>query len=706
MVFSIIMGMCVLGADAYVLNGLLHQRADALQLALTAIFALSVFGLWLWGYYRALCFLNLYAREEAAIPQAATALTSFAQDVNVHAKAGDWRAPPSLAAAPLLDRRLKQITLALRRGAPLLSGDMSDSEERHFPGPERELRTYMDIVLNTGIAGTFVSILMTLGQPQGLTAETLLTHVGPGMTSGLAAVIANIGLRLCHRALQDEQDALAAHVEDALNESLLCSLPKSVTSPEDRLVSATERVIDDTQGMIVHALDKQNVATQKILADQSTQIDAVLKEYALTVGQILTRQVQQPIHQIAVNTEALATQAGELVRHSGTWAETTADLKAAHLAFLKMHREAHERHEASMSELFTRYRESLDTFLETAKEANRAGMAENHEIYRRQLKDHEAAVASLLNSFQERFATLQAQQEAVHRRLTDAALESFGTAVETRLAAIEQRVAATLGGVEARLPDAVRMGINDALGQTVLLLDAVREQAAGLTHTVAQVSHNADRQLLAYERWQERAAGVQSRLEQVVIDGQAAQSEMISRWHITASEALERVRTTFIAAGDEAQSGYASLSAALAPLRNTLDGLQQSTQQLHTALADLSPLVVAAQVTLGEASPSLNEMVSACHEINTALANLSSSTTLLLDSARSAHEDVIREARETNGDLRALTESVGVAAARCGDAAAAISTLASRAGLVSDGHVLSSIVMTSQPDEASDSAIS
>src|SRR5207244_1112999 len=112
----------------------------------------------------------------------------------------------------------------VQRGASPSAGDLAESEERKLSGPERELRMYMDITLNLGIAGTFVAILVTLGQPQGLTAETLLAHVGPGMTSGLAAVIANIGLRLCHRALQDEQDHLAQRVDDTLAESLLARI--------------------------------------------------------------------------------------------------------------------------------------------------------------------------------------------------------------------------------------------------------------------------------------------------------------------------------------------------------------------------------------------------------------------------------------------------------------------------------------------------
>ena len=50
MLFSAVTGLCVLGADGYVLNGLLHQRADAGQIALGCVFALLVFALWLWGY--------------------------------------------------------------------------------------------------------------------------------------------------------------------------------------------------------------------------------------------------------------------------------------------------------------------------------------------------------------------------------------------------------------------------------------------------------------------------------------------------------------------------------------------------------------------------------------------------------------------------------------------------------------------------------
>ena len=520
MLFSALMGLCVLGADIYVLNGLLHQHADGNQIAYASVFALVVFVLWLWGFYRSWRFLNLYSREESAIPEVASKLTELAQDVEQHVKDGSRTAPKPLSAdTPLLDRRIKQTWRALRRGAPLLSSDMADTEERCFPGPEREIRSYMDIALNVGIAGTFVSILVTLVQPQGLTADTLLAHIGPGMTSGLAAVIANVGLRLCHRAVQDEQDMLAARVEDTVADYFISSLPRSVTSPEDRLVSSNEQLAQDTQDILEYTLAKQNAATQKTLTEQAVLSEGLLKEHARLIGEILTRQIQLPIQQVAAHIAALAEQ-------SGIWAATAADMKAAHTDFLGMHREAHVRHEAAMAALFAQFSESLTAFLEVARQANHVTMIEMQEASGRLIQDHATAAANHLVTFREQFVVMSAEQEAAHRRITDAALVSLGGAIDTNLATVEERIASTLSMIEDRLPDKLRDGVKDGLGETVALIVALREQAADLTHSVAQVSGNADRQLLAYERWQERANAVQTQLEQVVIAAQAAQSRL------------------------------------------------------------------------------------------------------------------------------------------------------------------------------------
>ncbi|MCW3096381.1 MAG: hypothetical protein JWL77_1999 [Chthonomonadaceae bacterium] len=584
LLFSALMGLCVLGSEGYVLSGLIRQHAETSQILFASVFALIVFAVWLWGFFRSVRFLSMYAREEAALPQAKTALVSLAQQV----EAGKWDRQSMAAGTPLLDRRLTHVWRALQRGAPLLSADMGESEDRHFPGPEREIRTYMDIALNVGIAGTFVSILITLGQPQGLTADTLLAHVGPGMTSGLAAVIANIGLRLCHRAVQDEQDLLAGEVDEAVSESFVASLPKAVTSPEDRVAAAT-------RDLALHAtatLEKQSAATQETLVKQAEQFDTLLKAYTLQIATILVQQVQQPIQQVADQTKALSDQTRALTQHSATWAAGVSDLKTAHAAFLKAQTDGQALHEQRLTTTFAQYHRALDLSLQAVAKANADALAQTQELTKRLAALQMEEMKTLTAEMQGRYAALQAEQEAVHQRLTEAAIKAMGSAVDARVATLDERVAATLTAVESRLPNTLRAGVQEGLAETIRMIDSVREQTAEMAHTLSQISGNADRQLQAYERWNDRALSVQGRLEQVVTDGQAAQAAQLAQWQTGAAQALEGVRAAFDGTIHTAQSGFSGLVAALDPLTAELQHLQSTAQELNSALAALPPHTV------------------------------------------------------------------------------------------------------------------
>ncbi|MCW3053804.1 MAG: hypothetical protein JWN14_2974 [Chthonomonadales bacterium] len=576
LLFSALMGLCVLGAEGYVLNGLLSRHAESSQILFASLFALIVFAVWLWGFFRSVRFLSQYAREEAALPQAKVALETLAKAAGT----GDWNREGLSADTPLLDRRLTHLLRALKRGAPLLSADMGESEDRHFPGPEREIRTYMDIALNVGIAGTFVSILLTLGQPQGLTADMLLAHVGPGMASGLAAVIANIGLRLCHRSVQDQQDVLAGEVEEAVSESFIAALPKSVTSPEERVIAAT-------RDLALHAtatLEKQAAATQEALTHQAEQYDTYQKAYARQISSILLQQIQQPIQQLADQTKALT-------QHSATWAASVTDLKTAHAAFLKAQIDGQTQHEQRLTATSAQYHKALDLSLQVVKQANDAALQQTQEFTKRlaalQMEEMKAVTAQ----WQKEFAALQTEQEAARQRLTEAAIAAMSSAVEARMATLDERVAATLTAVESRLPTTLREGVHEGLVETIQMIEAVREQTAEMAHTLGQISGNADRQLQAYERWNTRAESVQGRLEQVVTDGQAAQAAQLARWQTDASQALDGVRAAFDGTIYTAQSGFTNLVAALDPLTAELQRLQTTAQELHTALSALPPQV-------------------------------------------------------------------------------------------------------------------
>ena len=515
MALSVGMGICMLAADGYVINDLLRQRADRVQVTLASLFAVLVFAIWLRGYYCAWGYLAGYLREEEALEGVGENLQALAEDVKNHVKEGKWAAPVfSFPNAPLLNRRVKHIWAALQRGAPLLGSDMTESEDRHFPGSERELRTYMDIALNVGIAGTFVSILITLGQPEGLTAEKLLAHIGPGMVSGLAAIIANIGLRFCHRALQDEQDALAEQVDKTVLERFVFELPKVITSPEERLAVAATNLADRA----IEKLEAQNAATQKALSDQAGRFDALLKEYARQIGAVLTQQVQHPVQQIAEHAQTLATHTGALAQHSGTSAATAANLKTAHVAFLDTQKQAQEQHEKRVAELYAQFCAGLDAFLQAAGQAHNARIQETQEFTRSLLTMHGQSLIGMAEHLRNQFVNLQVEQEAAHRRVTESALAALGDAVTTRLTAIEERASALLIALESRLPSAVREGVHDALSETTALLDTLREQTAGLAHAISQISQSADRHLQAYEQWHGRAMEVQGQIERVRSD--------------------------------------------------------------------------------------------------------------------------------------------------------------------------------------------
>ncbi len=571
---SALTGLCMLGADGYILPGQVSRLAEISQILFTILFSLLVFAVWLWGFCRSVRFLNLYAQEEAALPKAKTALEAMAQEV----EAGNWNRQSLAADTPLLDRRFTPVWRALHRGTPLLSGATVENEDRPLPGPEREIQTYRILALQGGIAGMFVPLLITLGQPHGLTADSLLAHIGPSLTSGFAAVLANIGLELCCRAVQEEQILLFSEADEAVFESFVSLLPKYILSPEERVVAATH-------DLALHAtatLEKQAAATQVALAQQAEQYDTLLKGYARQIATILLQQVQQPIQQMADHSGALAKQ-------SATWATSVSDLKTAHAAILKAHTDGEAQHEQRLATTFAQYHKALDLSLQVVKQANDGALQQTQEFTKRLAALQMQELKDMTAQWQSQFAAVQGEQEAVHQRLTEAAITAMGSAMETRIATLDTHFAATLTAVEKRLPTTLRDGMQEGLAETILLINSVREQTASMAHTLAQISGNADRQLQAYERWNDRAMSVQGRLEQVVTDGQAAQAAQLAQWQTDASQTIESVRAAFDGTISTAHSGFTNLVAALDPLTAELQRLQTTTRELSKTLSSALP---------------------------------------------------------------------------------------------------------------------
>ena len=597
LLFSALTGLCVLGLETWVLLGLMRLSAEIWQILCASVFALIVCAVWFRGFLRSVQILSRYAQEEKALPKAKADLEALARDV----EAGNWNRQNLQASTPLLDKRLTRVCKELRRGAPLLPGELSASED-HFPLPEREIRNYREIALQVGIAGAVFSILIALGQPH-VTSERLLAQAGPALAGGLAAVIANIGLRLCYRAVQDEQAVLAAQVDAAVSDGFVSALPTAVTSPEERVAAATRE-------LALHAtatLEAQNAATHVTLTQQAEQYDTLLKSFGRQITTLLVQQIQQPIQQIADSS-------GVLAKQSGTWAASVSDLKTAHLGFLNAQKEGQAQHEQRLATTFAQYHRALDLSLLVVKQANEAALEQTQEFTKRLAALHMQELIEMTSQIQGRYAALQAEQEAVHQRLTEAAVTAMSGAIETRLASLDERVAATLAAVESRLPTTLRDGVHEGLGETILLIDSVREQTAGMAHTLGQISGNADRQLQAYERWNERALSVQGRLEQVVTDGQAAQAAQLAHWQAEATQTLEGVRAAFDGTIYTAQSGFTNLVTALDPLTAELQRLQFTAQELRIALTSLSPRLTDTASISSEAfvmAPALNNLFAA-----------------------------------------------------------------------------------------------
>jgi hypothetical protein len=572
--FSALLGLCLLGVEGSLLSGLIRRQAESAQVVGAGLFAAVVFAVWMRGYVRSWRLLSQYAREEAALPEAKPALEALAHE----AEAGNWNRQSLQTATPLLERRITRVWSDLQRATPRLPGEQTGRSDRPLPGSEREIRTCGDVAFSVGIAGTLVSVLLTMARPQGLTADALLAHGAPALSGVFGALLAGLSLRLCRRAVQEEQDSLAAIVDETVSTGFFHYLPNSVTSPEERVATATRE-------LALHAtatLEAQNSATQATLVKQNEQFDDLLKAYSRHIAAILLQQIQQPMQQIADNSGALA-------KHSATWAATVTDLKAAHVAALNAHKEGQAQHEQRLATTFAQYHRALDLSLQVVKKANDDAMQQMQEFTKRLAALQMQELTGMTGQMQNRYAALQAEQEAVHQRLNEAAITAMGNAIEARLATLDERVANTLTAMENRLPLTLREGLHEGLAETIQLIDSVREQTAGMVHTLSQISGNADRQLQAYERWNERAMTVQGRLEQVVNDGQSAQASLLAAWQTDAAQTLDGVRAAFDSTIHTAHSGFTGLVAALDPLTAELQSLQSTAHELHTALSTLPP---------------------------------------------------------------------------------------------------------------------
>jgi hypothetical protein len=308
---------------------------------------------------------------------------------------------------------------------------------------------------------------------------------------------------------------------------------------------------------------------------------AVGVEYARRV-----QAIQSAVQTLAVHTQSLAAS-------SAVWGEVAKDLKAAHTDFLSAVTEAGRAHQATQERLFTQHEQALRTTLETLDRAERE-RADRQDARIDQLQtDLVTFVTQMIAQERDHFTAQIPIQEAASQRIVEEALQQFGGVVEMRVTSIESHVGAALERVQQALPEAVRAGVAEAVGEAVELANQVREQAGVLTHAVSQVSQNADRQLRAYEQWAVQAQDWQLRLEKSLESGQQAQREVVAQWQAHAQTSLNAIASSLSQATETAQGGNTLFLTALREMVECLRVLEKAAETLRLQAAQIQAPVQA-----------------------------------------------------------------------------------------------------------------
>ena len=432
-----------------------------------------VFGI---GWWKTFSVLDRYASEESELKSTACLEQLRKEVVPTFEQGLSWR----FNSTPLFNLRYKETLRAFRRGVALSEIERGEAEGRYFAPEERYLRAMMDSALNLGIAGTFVSILLSLTQQSenGLSVGDLLAHLGPGLASGLSAVAFNISLRICHSTLLARQEALAESVDSVLEEELFAQMGTKLLSPDARLLEGLKPSLDR-----------------------------------------LLEGLQTPLRELTEQTRTLA-------HSSSQWGQTADRLENAFEGILnrenriaKQHEERGDALSKRLSEEFAGISQALGSLVKTMQET------------------HQKAIDDSLEKMQERYKIWMTRQRTEYSTWFDEAMANYRALSQEHFREVTLEMKETLNALRAELPDVLREGMEGAFDGVSRNLSDLQEASSEMASALDQTRQSSDRHLVQsgelhsrIEAWQERQLHDLERLQKVFgadLEGWRSRSETL-----------------------------------------------------------------------------------------------------------------------------------------------------------------------------------
>ncbi len=331
----------------------------------------------------------------------------------------------------LLAGRIEGVIQTFRRGAPMLLMDFAEVEDRHFPRSERKLRALMDIVLNIGIAGTFLSLIFTFtGKATSFESSViLLSHIGPGLISGLAGIFANVALRICHTILLNAQDRLAEQVDNVIDECFLSNIPRKYISPVDRLTD----VFSNKFGEMLN-----------------------------TLADILTKQLTTVMNKINEQFVVMTEHTGMIAESSSEWGKIAEKLEQGFINFMREQEHTFQQWRSSSDEIRKACDDSITSLNKTATNLLNNQEAESNLMIKQLTETHVEWVKQLLINEKETRKDWIRTQEETTLNLVASATELFSTEAISHFQLVNADFNRLLAGTSETFKDAVHNTLVDA----------------------------------------------------------------------------------------------------------------------------------------------------------------------------------------------------------------------------------------------------
>ena len=422
--------------------------------------------------------LTSIRQERAVIQQEETLqqLDRLAKQVNASATFDQDEALNEIG-TPLLREHLQATLDGLRFGWESPQSDSFAPTERRFATPERELRSAMDVVLNVGIAGTFLSIFLSLmGDGKGLTADAVLAHLGPGLISGLYAVATNVALRLCLTTLQEAHATLEAETDRCLYDGFFKKLSPERVNP----TFAHQRRLEQN---VITLGDKIGIA----LAHQTDRLDTGL-----------TRVFEKPMRDVKDEIARMTTASERLVVNSNAWSEVADRLYSAQENLLNREEELVAAHKTQietvthqLSEMLKGTVTEITTAQELAFESYEARLTELQNVYREQFGvdlERERSICAMW----------LAQQRTAADKWLEEAIARYGQRAETTLQATAEELGLVIREVGAALPETVQRSVEEGLLVAQRTGERLSEEMARAAYSIEQVGQSVRDQVEAY----------------------------------------------------------------------------------------------------------------------------------------------------------------------------------------------------------------